>query len=343
MAYMFSLKDRYQSFKKDNDAYEQSHSKDRPLGDLELPNINSLGSSSKFRKDKAKQYKYDRNQRTLKERKLINFQRRSIEKMHLKAHSNSKIDYGLESTHKDKTSHYFNDDKEIKILRMDSVNTSKDNSFNNRMNSRNSAVKTNVTYVQNTISSINNIVDNSSKVFFNSDQTPKVNERANMSVDENVHHRRVIGSFILLNNSCIANRDKTVNNKIPHEGIFAHDPKYMSSIIQSKSLTNDLKFSTLASKNVKAVQNILRNPSNGINPDNYDLDSKFMNESEFIIPKDEIENSDQLYVERRKSESLKTKDKERKYYSNNNSIIELQKIDDRRIVTCKTRVIPNSE
>jgi hypothetical protein len=132
-----------------------------------------------------------------------------------------------------------------------------------------------------------------------------------------------------------------VNNKIPHEGIFAHDPKYMSSIIQSKSLSNDLRFSTLASKNVKAVQNILRKPSTGINPDNYDLDSKLMNESEFIIAKDEIENNDELYMERRKSENLKTKD--RKYYSNNNSIIELQKIDDRRIVTCKTRVIPNSE
>lgn len=195
MAYMFSLKDRYQSFKKDYDPYEPSHSKDKPMGNLELPNINSLGSSGKFKKDKAKQYQYDRNQRTLKERKLINFQRRSIEKMHFKGHSNSKIDYGLESGHKDKTSHYFNDDKEIKILRMDSVNTSKDNSFNRRVNSRNSAVKTNVTYVQNTISSINNIVDNSSKVFFNSEKSPKLNERANMSVDENVHHRRVIGSF----------------------------------------------------------------------------------------------------------------------------------------------------
>jgi hypothetical protein len=48
-------------------------------------------------------------------------------------------------------------------------------------------------------------------------------------------------------------------------------------------------------------------------------------------------------MEMRKPAKPMTKDTDRKYYSNNNSIIELQQINDRRYVTCKTRVVANSD
>jgi hypothetical protein len=242
MAYMFNLNDRYHSFKKDYEAYESTHNTIKAQGNLSLPIINSLGPDSKFKKERLTQYKYDRNKKSIKERKLINFQRRSIEKMYFKGQANSKVDYGMESPVKDKTSHYFNEDKDVKILRMDSVNPSKDNSFDQRAVSRNSAVKKNVTCVQNGFNCSSNIGDNSSKVFFNVNQTPTVIRRSNQSVDEKISNRGAKGRTFRFYNSKIAHRELDVNNKIVHEGLFGHDPKYISSIIQSKSLSSDLKF-----------------------------------------------------------------------------------------------------
>lgn len=66
MAYMFSLKDRYQSFKRDFKAFEQEQQLKNVQGAIALPKINSFGSSSKFKKNKARQFKYDRNQRIIR-------------------------------------------------------------------------------------------------------------------------------------------------------------------------------------------------------------------------------------------------------------------------------------
>lgn len=62
-----------------------------------------------------------------------------------------------------------------------------------------------------------------------------------------------------------------------------------------------------------------------------------------MLSHDALEMGEKLYCERRISEKHHGKDMNRKHYSNNNSIIELQQVDDKRYVTCKTRVIPNSE
>lgn len=48
MAYMFNLKDRYPSLKKDYEAYETKHSEESSQNGVALPTINSFGSSSKF-------------------------------------------------------------------------------------------------------------------------------------------------------------------------------------------------------------------------------------------------------------------------------------------------------
>ena len=73
------------------------------------------------------------------------------------------------------------------------------------------------------------------------------------------------------------------------------------------------------------------------------IEQKPVDKSELIINNDSLELNENALVERRVSEKSKGKEKERKYYSNNNSIIELQQVDDNKYVTWKTRVIPNSE
>lgn len=144
-----------------------------------------LGLRVSFKKEKARQFKYDRNQRVIKERKLINFQRRSIEKMYLKSHSQSKEDYGITGAKREKVSHYFGDDNAVKILRMDSMNSSKETSFKQRVNSRNSNVRKNGAIVNNTIhNSLSGMGERSNQVFMN--QTPIIVERANLSVDDNL-------------------------------------------------------------------------------------------------------------------------------------------------------------
>ena len=77
--------------------------------------------------------------------------------------------------------------------------------------------------------------------------------------------------------------------------------------------------------------------------DNYELNYNPGEKSEVVVSTNHLDVSEKLYLERRVTEKLKGKNNERKYYSNNNSIIELQQVDDKRYVTCKTRVIPNSE
>lgn len=49
MSHMFTLKDRYQSLKKDYEAYENKHSNEIESGDVALPNINTFGTSAKFK------------------------------------------------------------------------------------------------------------------------------------------------------------------------------------------------------------------------------------------------------------------------------------------------------
>lgn len=69
---------------------------------------------------------------------------------------------------------------------------------------------------------------------------------------------------------------------------------------------------------------------------------KLLDKSDVYLSNETFETNGNVYLERRTSYK-KAGEPDRKYYSNNNSIIELQQIDDRRYVTCKTRVIPNSE
>ena len=73
------------------------------------------------------------------------------------------------------------------------------------------------------------------------------------------------------------------------------------------------------------------------------IEQRPTDKSELIINHDSLDLNENAHVERRVSEKPKGKEKERKYYSNNNSIIELQQVDDNKYVTWKTRVIPNSE
>jgi len=150
MAYICNLADKspqlqnskqvYQSFQKDFDAYENKRNQGQMYNAVALPHINSFGSNSKFRKNKDRQFKYDRNQRIIKERKLIDFQRRSIEKMSMNRHLQSREDYGITNSIRDKTGHYFHNENAVKILSMDSLNSSKDNALDQRKHSRNSQV-----------------------------------------------------------------------------------------------------------------------------------------------------------------------------------------------------------
>lgn len=77
--------------------------------------------------------------------------------------------------------------------------------------------------------------------------------------------------------------------------------------------------------------------------DNYELNCNPTEKSEVVVSNNHLDVSEKVYLERRGTEKLKGKNNERRYFSNNNSIIELQQVDDKRYVTCKTRVIPNSE
>lgn len=124
---------------------------------------------------------------------------------------------------------------------------------------------------------------------------------------------------------------KTLNNVIVHESIQNQsDSDYIASIMHSKSLSSNLRIS----KNIKNTD------------DKYsksDIDALLLDRSEVVIQKDGIDSENKASRERRISDKLKPINESRKYYSNNNSIIELQQVDDKRYVTCKTRVIPNSE
>ena len=191
MSQMYSLKDRYHSLKKDYEAYENRQHHKNDSTDVVLPNINSFGAGSKYANDKTRHFKNDRNQRVIKERKLINFQRRSIEKMYFKSHSQSKEDYGVSTNIRDKPSYYFGNDNAVKILKMDTstYGEQKENIGKERVHSRNSNVRKNGNMISNTINSSNGGQNERVNNLITSNQTPTIIERANMSVDENIYSK----------------------------------------------------------------------------------------------------------------------------------------------------------
>jgi hypothetical protein len=113
----------------------------------------------------------------------------------------------------------------------------------------------------------------------------------------------------------------------------------ISSIIQSKSLSTDWRFNNRSNKKYKSRE---ISKKTDVPNDYYDLDMKFLDKSDVYLSSDTFESNGNIYLERRTS-GKKGREQDKKYYSNNNSIIELQQINDKRYVTCKTRVIPNSE
>ena len=188
---MYSLKDRYHSLKKDYEAYENRQHHENDSTDVALPNINSFANGSKFAKEKTRHLKNDRNQRVIKERKLINFQRRSIEKMYFKSHSQSKEDYGISTNIRDKQGYYFGNDNAVKILKMDTstYGVQKENVCKERVHSRNSNVRKNGNMISNTINSSQGVQNEKANNLIANNQTPTIVERANMSVDENIHSK----------------------------------------------------------------------------------------------------------------------------------------------------------
>lgn len=189
---MYALKDRYHSLKKDYEAYENRHNQESDSNDVALPNINSFGTAAKFPNDKVNNFKNDRNQRVIKERKLINFQRRSIEKMYFKSHSQSKEDYGISSNIRDKSTYYFGNENAVKILKMDTstYGSQKESKWKEeRVHSRNSQVRKNGNMISNTINSSHGVQNDRACNLITNNQTPTIVERANMSVDENLQSK----------------------------------------------------------------------------------------------------------------------------------------------------------
>lgn len=109
----------------------------------------------------------------------------------------NKEDIGIFSSIRDKTSHYFGDENAVKILRMDSLSSSKDTSFENRRQSRNSNVKKSGNYAPNTMPQNSQINDLKEAPFLTANQTPIFNEKSNLSVDDNIKSKRLFSKFQL--------------------------------------------------------------------------------------------------------------------------------------------------
>ena len=309
-----------------------------------LPHINSFGSNSKFRKNKDRQFKYDRNQRIIKERKLIDFQRRSIEKMSMNRHLQSREDYGITNSIRDKTGHYFHNENAVKILSMDSLNSSKDNALDQRKHSRNSQVMKTGNAAANSINNWSSSKNGNQRMFMSANQTPTVGERSNLSVDDKGKSKNLFSKWLNCETHHVGSKEQYVDNQIIHSGMEGiHDKVYMSSIIQSKSLSNELNFNALANRRGNNKRKVFRKVANIASNNKYGIDLKMLDKNNVQINNDVLDINDNLCVERRPQFKAKPKQKSRKFYSNNNSIIQLQQADEKRYETCKTRMIPSSE
>lgn len=207
---------------------------------------------------------------------------------------------------------------------------------NIRVNSRNSHVKRGGISTSKTISNSQHITSDKPKCCFSHNQTLSIADRVNLSIDEhsiNSKFNPVLESTGKTKFT-IKDEEQILSNKIVHEGITNNsDRDYITSIMHSKSLSNGVRMSSNNSK-----------PSeSGIKP-KVDIDAQLLDKSELVVNKDVFDMESKTHCQRRVSEKLKTTStKEDRKYHSNNSIIELQKMDDKRYITCKTRVIPNSE
>jgi len=100
------------------------------------------------------------------------------------------------------------------------------------------------------------VSEKGTNICISNNPTPNVIERGNFSVDESQSSKRNRCKLSVM--TFIVKSDYTQNQKMLHETRVSHDRSYISSINQSKSLSNDVKFLTLASRKGKDDTNLTK-------------------------------------------------------------------------------------
>ncbi|CAI2367062.1 unnamed protein product [Moneuplotes crassus] len=316
MTYMFSLKDKYNKFKRDYANYDGVFNKPQTKGSLALPHIHTFTSS---RKGKPGQVE--------KHRKASNFQRRSIEKIQ---RIKNKGEYGFETT--SEKNNYFHYDKEAKILRMESLPNSIERgkaTLNDALvNSRNGYSKNLTVSEKKRIVNCRGFKEGSQRYSKQSSYFVDQTERDNLSVDDSHSKRNRIRS------DHAKNCQQTMKSKI------SQDKSYTSGIIQSQSLKSDAK-DMKAMGNKTSTEDTQQNRRIDLDDDygkTQDVDSIKINENQIDLSHHMTE--DIPSIRRRKSKNLKSKKISR---TKENSFIEINRIGEKRFTPNKVDNKPKSE